>query len=506
VKPLLALPLVAVEVDGAPLADTDAAALGEVRVRAALSVPAQCELSFRQPPGPLEGAAAIALGAALRVTVGESAEPLFEGEVTAVEEIRQGPAAGEVRVRAYDLAHRLRKRVHLRAIGEVTPGELARRLAGEVGLAAEADDDGAATGHLVQRQESDLELLTATAARSGLHWAVRGRTLRLMTLAGTGEEVELELGRDLHEARVERNADRAADAVEARGWRPRDGEVHHGEATSPRSGRQVAADVSAGDVGGDGRWELVDQATADDAGARALAQAELDRRAAAEVVLWAVADGDPRLRPGAAVRVTGAGGSVAGRHVLTAVTHRVDQEAGFTSELSSSPPPAPPEPAAAVLTPGVVSSVQDPDGKGRVRVTLPTFGDVETDWMQVLAVGAGDQKGFVVLPGEGDHVLVALAREDPGRGIVLGGLYGAAGPYDSGVSGSQVRRYSLRTPGGHRLTLDDEGGRLRVEDAAGSFLELAGGRVTLSSKVDIEIAAPGKRIVLRGQAIDFETA
>jgi hypothetical protein len=254
VKPLLALPPVVVEIDGAAIAGRDAAALDEVRVRAALSVPTQCELCFRQPPGPVDRAAEIALGAALRVTVGDAGEPLFEGEVTAVEEVHEGPSAREVRVRAYDVMHRLRKRMHLRVVGDVTAGELAGQLAGELGLSVEAPDAGASAGHLIQHQQTDLELLSEVARRSGLYWTVRGRTLRLLSLEGTGEEVELRMGRNLHEARVERNADLAAGAVAVRGWRPRDGEVHHGEATSPRSGREVAATVSAGQVGGDARW------------------------------------------------------------------------------------------------------------------------------------------------------------------------------------------------------------------------------------------------------------
>ena len=504
-RPLLALPQVVVEIDGTPLGDP-AAALSEVRVRSALSMPAQCELCFREPPGPVAGVGSTRMGATLRVRIGAAVDPLFYGEVTAVEESYAGPFASEVRVRAYDVSHRLRKRMHLRALGPVTAADLAGRLAGELGLSLSADDQGASAGYLIQHRQSDLELLTEVAGRSGLYWVVRNGALRLLSLQGTGDELGLELGRDLHEVHIERNADRTSGEVHVYGWQPRDAAEHDGEASAARSGREIQARVSADQVGGDGLRDLVDQAAADDGAARDLAQGELDRRVASEVVMSGIADGDARLAPGVGVRVAGVGGDIAGRYVLTSVTHRVERDAGFTTELSTQPPAVAPGTSGAGLTPGVVTSVDDPDGHGRVRVKLPAYGDVETDWVQVLSLGAGQGKGLVILPGVGDRVLMALAGEDPGRGIVLGGLYGAEGPYDPGVAGGQVRRYSLRTPGGHTVTLDDERRRLSLQDPTGSFLELTPDGVRLSSKVDLVITAPGKRILLSGHAIDFESA
>ncbi len=57
---------------------------------------------------------------------------------------------------------------------------------------------------------------------------------------------------------------------------------------------------------------LVDERAPDDARAQGLAQGELDRRVAGEVVLRGVALGDPRLRPGCAVELSGVDPAVAG--------------------------------------------------------------------------------------------------------------------------------------------------------------------------------------------------
>jgi len=86
---------------------------------------------------------------------------------------------------------------------------------------------------------------------------------------------------------------------------------------------------------------------------------------------------------------------------------------------------------------------------------------------------AADRQGLVALPDINDTVLVLLIHEDPGEGVVLGGLYGQNGPPDSGVENGVVRRYTLLTRGGQRIRLDDENDIIRVETHNGSYFELS---------------------------------
>ena len=222
------------------------------------------------------------------------------------------------------------------------------------------------------------------------------------------------------------------------------------------------------------------------------------------MTLRGAALGDPALRPGAIVAVSGVQARVAGRYVLTEVHHAVDTRRGFVSELSSAPPPRRAPPPGTIVALGRVSRVDDPDSLGRVRVKLPAWDGVETDWMGVLSLGAGKDKGLTMLPDVGDTVLVQLFREDPGRGIVLGGLYGTGGSPDTGVDGDRVQRFSLVTAGGQRITVDDTRQSLRVEDKAGSYLELSPDSVTLHAARQMVLEAPGLGVVIRGKTVDFE--
>ena len=288
-------------------------------------------------------------------------------------------------------------------------------------------------------------------------------------------------------------------------WDPLRGVPHRGSATTARSGRDIAAAVAPASVGGAGERSLSDELVQADDQADALAQAELDARVGREVVMWGVADGDPRLRPGVPIDVSGTASPLAGRYVLTDVTHSIDAQIGFVSEISTFPLPPQTRPRAAVVTTAVVTQVNDPDGLGRVRATLPSYGDLETDWMGVLAAGAGSGKGLVMLPDVDDHVLVLFARGDPAQGVVLGGLYGSTAPPDeAGVTGGNVRRASFMTSGGQCIRLDDTRHSVRVENKGGSYIELAPAAVVVHAAVDLRLEAPGHAITVRGKSIDFE--
>ena len=498
------LPQVLVESDGATLSPADLHALTEVRVQQRLSLPTLCELTFRDPPGPLSVAQGLSPGTTLRVSVQNHTLPLFEGEVTAVEHV-YGPANWrEIRVRGYDLLHRLRKQQEVRAHVQVTVEDLARELTAGAGLSVQAEESGPLWQLLIQHNQSNFELLQEVAARCGLYMAVRQDTLHLLTLRGIGDPVPLSLGESLLEARIELNGDLACRTVTATGWDALLAETHESSASDPRVGRDVAAEVSPENVGGDGRREIVGEVAQDDTHASGLAHAELDLRVAGEVTLWGIAEGNPLLRPGTRVEVSGLAAELTGGYVLTSVTHTIDSRMAFISEISSAPLPARPRPKGVGVTPAEVTQLDDPEELGRVRAKLLTYAEVETGWMGVLALGAGEGKGLVILPNVGDRVLVLFSQEDPAQGVVLGGLYGARGAYDPGVVGGSVKRNTLRTSGGQLVLLDDEHNIVRLENGDGSYVAFAPERVSLHAATDLEIEAPGKAIVIRGMTIDFQ--
>ena len=206
------------------------------------------------------------------------------------------------------------------------------------------------------------------------------------------------------------------------------------------------------------------------------------------------------------MQVAGIANHLAGQYVLASAIHQISRRTGFVTEISTVPPIMESSTKTVTAEWGTVTRIDDPNGLGRVSVSLPAIGKVETDWMGVVAAGAGSGKGLVVMPDVGDQVLVLFVGGDTSQGVVLGGLYGTHGPGDYGIDGGSVRRFILATPGGQKIKLDDGEECIRVEDKGGSFLELSPKKARLHSAVDLEIEAPGCGVVIRGKTIDFREA
>ncbi|HEY2028936.1 MAG TPA: phage baseplate assembly protein V [Myxococcales bacterium] len=495
-KAVTALPRLDVRIAGRQLAAGEMDGLVSVRVRQALSVPSSCELTFASPPKSL--VASVTAGAPLQITVAPARE-LFEGEVTAFETAWHGTNVRELRLRGYDVLHRLRKQQPVRAHTQMTAAGLARELAIELGVAVETAADSAVWPWLLQWKQTDLELLAEVAARSGLYLSFVEGVLRLVALDGFGDPMPLVPGEGLLECDVEVNADRACRSVDAAGFDLAAVAVSNAHAEDRPQGRPQADPVL-----GAGAVSLADVAAPTVAHLEAAARAELFRRAASAVVLRAVAEGNPLLRPGRRIALQGVSAELRGTYVITAAEHLVDAERGFVSSISTDPPrqPSPPDGAGAAL--GEVVEIELP--RGRVKLKLAAYGSVVTDWLPVASAGAGAGKGMIALPDVGDMVLVLFHRADPARGVVLCGLWTAAGPPDAGIEGGRVRRFALRSKGGQKVELDDATSALRLSDETGSFVELTPHGVTVHAKTPLTLDAPGQPIVLRGQSIDFRRA
>jgi phage baseplate assembly protein gpV len=158
------------------------------------------------------------------------------------------------------------------------------------------------------------------------------------------------------------------------------------------------------------------------------------------------------------------------------------------------------------MTLGSVASVDDPDRLGRLQVTLPGYADLVTDWLQFLSPGAGGGKGLVAPPDVGDLVLLLIDLADPSQAIVLGSLYGEGGlPAGHDVLGKNAS-FCFLTPGGQRIRLDDDKRSVRIENQDGSVLQMAPDEVKLHAATRMTIEAPGQKLVIRAQFIDFERA
>lgn len=478
--PLVAtLPAVVVSLDGATLSATVAATLGPVRIRHEADRPTACELE---------------LGLDLETTRVRTGQPLtvaadgtclFTGTVVALER-RFGPdRQARLAIRGFDASHALRTRTDVTTHTDVTVADLARTLAGHAGLSVDASDDGPRHTVVLQTGETDLALLNRCCAAAGLWWRLDGRSLRLRGADPEGTRT-VSWGDGLVEAVLGEDTTSPEGAVRALSWDPASRRGVDGASEGSGTGRTVVA-------------PLLERADAADALARSVA----GRRDAAARWVRAVLTGDAGWLPGIGLRVADDPSDTT--YLLTTVEHVIDAVSGWVTLVDSRPVPEPEAPTGGpTVLPGVVHDVDDPDRAGRVKVRFEVLGGTDSDWLPVLALGASPHRGLSCQPDVGDTVAVLQPAGAPGHGIVLGGIHVDAADDAAGVRGGAVRGLGLVTADGQLLALDRDTDGATLRNRAGSRLEITESGVLLHAEADLTIAAPGKRLLIRADTVDFE--
>lgn len=500
----LRMPVVRVSVDGAAIDPVLVAALASVRVRREASAPAACSLVYEGPVDATALERAARPGAAVVVSVEGAHEPLFTGSVVTVESAFASDGL-TVTLRCQDAAHALRAVSRLRSFIEVSVADLAREIAADAGLTVVATDDGPLLPRLMHDGRSALELLTAVTRSAGLWWQVdrAGQALRLFGADGDEGEVSAAYGENLLEAAVTATTLEHRSGWRIHGWDPVTGDVSSGSSDAG-PGAPDAQEAVRGGTTTRGAAHL-------DALARALAT---DDRSAARTIR-ALVDGDPSLVPGASLDVRGLSGDASGRFVVLGADHVIDAIGGYTCAVTSAPPEHlrmrdridDPSARAAALTVADVLRIDDPSGLGRVRVGMSVFDGLESEWLPVLALGAGASKGLALQPDIGDRVLVAHDPRDPGRGVVLGGIRTSDGGEPGvGVVDGAVGVYGLGLPTGQSVRLASGGDTVAVANRTGSRIEISETGIRVHAAGDLVLEAPGRTLRLQAARIELEQA
>ncbi len=116
---------------------------------------------------------------------------------------------------------------------------------------------------------------------------------------------------------------------------------------------------------------------------------------------------------------------------------------------------------------GLVTDNKDPSKLGRVKVKFPVLSAQDTTyWCPIIMLGAGKNRGWFFIPEVNDEVLVMYEHGDINRPIVVGSLWnGKDKPADKNPGG--VPRRMIKSRQGSKITFDDEGKKIIIEDGSG---------------------------------------
>ena len=243
-----------------------------------------------------------------------------------------------------------------------------------------------------------------------------------------------------------------------------------------------------------------------------------------------IALGSPKLKAGAAVRISAVAAPFAGSYTVTHTRHVFDRRQGYRTHFeisgrhersllgltSGGSSANGGQEATAGVQVGVVSENADPDNAGRIRVRLPYAGaDFVTDWARVVAPGNGPDRGMVWIPEVGDEVLVAFHHGSIREPFVLGGLWnGTDKPPPIALDNGALdeRKFVSRT--GQKIVLSDKSGSTGIKISSKDnslFVHIdvdnkkivitadSGGEVKVTSGGDFTIESQGS-VKISGQA------
>jgi uncharacterized protein involved in type VI secretion and phage assembly len=165
--------------------------------------------------------------------------------------------------------------------------------------------------------------------------------------------------------------------------------------------------------------------------------------------------------------------------------------------------------------PALVSDIRDPEGQGRVKVTLPWSPDTGNAqyeaWARVATLMGGSNRGSWFIPDPNDEVLIVFEGGDPRRPYVIGGLWnGSDAPPESMDAGGNnfvkalrsrngvkltlddsdgQEKMILETPGGQKITMKDGPGMIEIVDSNGNSVKLETSGITINAAAKVTVSA-----------------
>ncbi len=483
-----------------------------------------------------------------------SAQIIF-GEITAIEPSFSADGVPILQVRGYDLAHRLTQGQKTRTYGDGNPNgsgvgldQIVKTIAGEDGLSSDIDTSGISSikyHYVMQYNQTDYEFLWARARAVGYQIYVDEKKIyfhKADAHRGTASDKPgtLTWPINLSEFNPRLSLMDQVQKGNVYGWDASKKSAIQGTATSDSSNTipttgWTAKGSAAAKTAFSSEAESVEVATPvssiDEAKAMALA---LLARAESEYIRadGACRQGDPRLIAGRQVEIAGVGSRFAGTYYVTHARHLWSRGSYKVSFAVTGRNPetlsfllnggTPTEQGIDGVVTAKVTSIEDPENLGRVRVAfgwLPKYKDAElaSNWARLATGMGGKERGIYFLPEIDDEVLVAFEHGDVNCPYIVGVLWNNKDKPPEGTTSSPlgsdkktVAQRIIRSRTGHLIVLDDTDGKenIVIKDKTGKnsiTLNCSDNSVTIVSDGDLTLDAGGKLILKAKGDVSMET-
>jgi Rhs element Vgr protein len=249
--------------------------------------------------------------------------------------------------------------------------------------------------------------------------------------------------------------------------------------------------------------------------------------------------GIPACKPNTILMLEGVGDRFNGKVYISAIRHEItegnwtiDAQFGFNPTWFSETFDISDQPASGLfpaihgLQIGIVTQLEsDPDSEHRIKIRCPLIDNTSDGiWARLASLDAGKERGAFFLPEISDEVIVGFINDNPNDAIVLGMLNSSAKPaplvasddnHEKGfVTRSKIKfifnddkkSVVLETPGGKKITVDDDAGIIKLEDENSNVITMnsegikmeSNGKISLKAAQDVTIE--GMNVSLKASA------
>jgi phage protein D/phage baseplate assembly protein gpV len=475
--------LYSILVDGSEIEEELSKRIREVKILSYLRLPDMCTFAavyqkgkegddqpIDQHPFDIGKQLEVRLGARDQVTT----TTLFKGQIVSLE-LNFGAGGIELLVRGFDRSHSLIRSRNVRTFQNQTSSDIVEKIVKQAGFQAQCDASGDPHEFMQQDNETDWDFIWRLAERVGFEFVVEDTVAHFRKQAAD-DPIQLQWPQTLRSFSPRVTATQQVQQVTLSAQDPKTKQSIDVTASTPQQIAKIGVDRAtiAGAFGG-GDVHVATEPVKSQAEGTAVAQALLDKLANGYIAADGVSDGNPSIKAGAAIQVTGLGQRYSGTYRVAAATHVLRGGSTYETRFANSAahtllgsvgghggggPPS----FGAQLVLGVVTNNSDPENMGRVRVRYPALGpDAEGAWARVVTVSAGNARGLLMLPVVGEEVLVGFEHDDTTRPYVLGSLF-------NGVD----------LPGDDLLESED-----------GSFALLSDQKIVAKSKQDMKLTSGG---------------
>lgn len=455
-------------------------------------------------------------------------ETVMKGEIVAVEPEFTSNMTLNLRITAYDKAHRMARARKVASFVNVTHSDIVSQVVGAYGLQSEVTATSSVVPYYLQGNVTDLELLQELAMLNERVLYFRSGKVYFQSFSDMAPTsvVTLNWGENLLELMPRIGGARQVNEVEVRGWNWNDKTPIVGTATAPTvQANQIGDTLTAETAFGAAKHVAVGYTVNTQSEAETVAKRLLNQYRGNFITATGHAMGDARVLAGKKITIGKATSRFDGTYTVSSVTHSYSAD-GYVMDFTAS---GTVEPILADLIerslnreaqiwpgvyPAIITNNNDTEKNlGRVKIKMPWLSTtIESDWVRVVTPNGGGGRGFLFVPEVNDEVLVAFENGDIKRPYVIGALHNGqdAAPLaasDYHADGSTKKRI-LRSRTGHKLEFDDTSNseKLTLTSKSGHILEMDDGdapKITLKDKngeLTLTMDSQNKKIVINADA------